>query len=165
MELQYLERRKNELIRKIFIGILSFTILIQTVIVSNFNVVYATTEEHKQEAIKLEKKSTNNNIICIKGAVKDKEYKLSLPKSFNLDEKKTGKEVEYNKEKNELTIIGTGEEITLYLLASQTGKYELELKEGDKVQAKLDLIIKNVDEEVAKTVKNQIDSYYVIYLG
>lgn len=44
--------------------------------------------------------------------------------------------------KNELTIIGTGEEITLYLLASQTGKYELELKEGDKVQAKLDLIIK-----------------------
>ncbi|HAA9881775.1 TPA_asm: hypothetical protein GIM60_15235, partial [Listeria monocytogenes] len=108
---------------------------------------------HKQEAIKLEKKSTNNNIICIKGAVKDKEYKLSLPKSFNLDEKKTGKEVEYNKEKNELTIIGTGEEITLYLLASQTGKYELELKEGDKVQAKLDLIIKNVDEEVAKTVE------------
>lgn len=71
MELQYLERRKNELIRKIFIGILSFTILIQTVIVSNFNVVYATTEEHKQEAIKLEKKSTNNNIICIKGAVKE----------------------------------------------------------------------------------------------
>ncbi|MFI4757333.1 hypothetical protein WHI81_14590 [Listeria monocytogenes] len=69
------------MIRKIFIGILSFTILIQTVIVSNFNVVYATTEEHKQEAIKLEKKSTNNNIICIKGAVKDKEYKLSLPKS------------------------------------------------------------------------------------
>lgn len=40
--------------------------------------------------------------------MKDKEYKLSLPKSFNLDEKKTGKEVEYNKEKNELTIIGTG---------------------------------------------------------
>ncbi|MBV1273123.1 hypothetical protein J0N70_05340, partial [Listeria monocytogenes] len=96
------------MIRKIFIGILSFTILIQTVIVSNFNVVYATTEEHKQEAIKLEKKSTNNNIICIKGTVKDKEYKLSLPKSFNLDEKKKGKEVEYNKEKNELTIIGTG---------------------------------------------------------
>lgn len=61
---------------------------------------------------------------------------------FSLDEKKTGKEVEYNKEKNELTIIGTGEEITLYLLASQTGKYELELKEGDKVQAKLDLIVK-----------------------
>ncbi|TYV72103.1 LPXTG cell wall anchor domain-containing protein [Listeria monocytogenes] len=141
------------MIRKIFIGILSFTILIQTVIVSNFNVVYATTEEHKQEAIKLEKKSTNNNIICIKGAVKDKEYKLSLPKSFNLDEKKTGKEVEYNKEKNELTIIGTGEEIALYLLASQTGTYELELKEGDKVQAKLDLIVNNVDEEVAKTAE------------
>ncbi|WP_072218930.1 potassium voltage-gated channel subfamily A member 5, partial [Listeria monocytogenes] len=40
------------MIRKIFIGILSFTILIQTVIVSNFNVVYASTEEHKQEAIK-----------------------------------------------------------------------------------------------------------------
>ncbi|EIE6346325.1 hypothetical protein LDQ60_002841, partial [Listeria innocua] len=141
------------MIRKIFIGILSFTILIQTVIVSNFNVVYATTEEQRQEAIKLEKKSTNNNIILIKDAVKDKEYKLSLPKSFSLDEKKTGKEVEYNKEKNELTIIGTGEEITLYLLASQTGKYELELKEGDKVQAKLDLIVKNVDEEVAKTVE------------
>ncbi|EAH1340679.1 hypothetical protein D4154_15380, partial [Listeria monocytogenes] len=80
-------------------------------------------------------------------------YKLSLPKSFNLDEKKTGKEVEYNKEKNELTIIGTGEEITLYLLASQTGTYELELKEGDKVQAKLDLIVNNVDEEVAKTAE------------
>ncbi|HBM3499453.1 TPA: hypothetical protein LWG67_002880, partial [Listeria innocua] len=141
------------MIREIFIGILSFTILIQTVIVSNFNVVYATTEEQRQEAIKLEKKSTNNNIILVKDAVKDKEYKLSLPKSFSLDEKKTGKEVEYNKEKNELTIIGTGEEITLYLLASQTGKYELELKEGDKVQAKLDLIVKNVDEEVAKTVE------------
>ncbi|KAG3878433.1 hypothetical protein G9M56_10685 [Listeria monocytogenes] len=68
------------MIRKIFIGILSFTILIQTVIVSNFNVVYATTEEHKQEAIKLEKKSTNNNIICIKGAVKDKVKSIILCK-------------------------------------------------------------------------------------
>ncbi|HCJ4478739.1 TPA: hypothetical protein NR445_002712, partial [Listeria innocua] len=48
------------MIRKIFIGILSFTILIQTVIVSNFNVVYATTEEQQQKVIKLEKKSTNN---------------------------------------------------------------------------------------------------------
>lgn len=155
MKLQHKNGRTNKLIRKIFIGILSVTILMQTVIVSNHSIVYATTDESQQEAIKLEKKSndneTDNNVIVIKGAVKDKEYKLSLPKSISLDEKKTGKEVEYNKEKNELTITGTGEEMTLYLLASEVGTYDLELKEGDKVQAELELVVKNTDEEKPKT--------------
>ncbi|MBC1752708.1 hypothetical protein, partial [Listeria seeligeri] len=58
--------------RKIFIGILSVAILMQTVIVSNNSIVYATTDENQQESIKLEKKSlekksndneTDNNII------------------------------------------------------------------------------------------------------
>ncbi|MBC1614335.1 peptidoglycan-binding protein, partial [Listeria welshimeri] len=141
--------------RKIFIGVLSVAILMQTVIVSNNSIVYATTDENQQESIKLEKKlndnETDNNIIVIKGTVKDKKYNLSLPANLSLDEKKTGKEVEYNKEKNELTITGTGEEMTLYLLASKVGTYDLELREGDKVQAELELVVKKADEEKPKT--------------
>lgn len=55
MKLQHKNGRTNKLIRKIFIGILSVTILMQTVIVSNHSIVYATTDESQQEAIKLEK--------------------------------------------------------------------------------------------------------------
>ncbi|ARM71658.1 peptidoglycan linked surface protein, putative [Listeria monocytogenes] len=146
------------MIKKIFTGVLAGAILIQTSVGPTHYLVNATVNEQQPQQLQLETKEKNNmigsNDIIIKGAVENKEYTLTLPKEISLDTTKLAKNITYDKDKNEVTMVGTGEAIDLTLITSKVGTYPLELKEQADVQAKLALVItekeKAKDEAVTK---------------
>ncbi|WP_343363178.1 LapB repeat-containing protein [Listeria seeligeri] len=144
------------MIRKIFTGFLAVAILAQATVGPTYTIANAT-ETETNANVQMQATSENtglaNNEIIIENSIKDQVYTLALPKQLQLDTKKTTKNVTYDKTKNEITITGTGSKISLFLIASEEGTYELELKEDAKTVTSLNLVVKNQEDKTSKKEK------------
>ncbi|MBK3914770.1 LapB repeat-containing protein [Listeria ivanovii] len=146
------------MIRKILASILAISIIAQTVMLPTYIIANALNTEIQQTTIQmLTNPDLNNNEIIIHGMEKEKEYKLILPKPLQLDTQKVDKNIAYNKSKNEVIITGTGSSVSLFLIASKEGSYQLELKEGTSVEAVLNLVIKQ-SGDISSRNKNMLKS-------
>ncbi|WP_253255003.1 hypothetical protein [Listeria ivanovii] len=146
------------MIRKILASILAISIIAQTVMLPTYIIANALNTEIQQTTIQmLTNPDLNNNEIIIHGIEKEKEYKLILPKPLQLDTQKVDKNIAYNKSKNEVIITGTGSSVSLFLIASKEGSYQLELKEGTSVEAVLNLVIKQ-SGDISSRNKNMLKS-------
>nr|WP_260448536.1 hypothetical protein [Listeria seeligeri] len=144
------------MIRKIFTGFLAVAILAQATVGPTYTIANAT-ETETNANVQMQATSENtglaNNEIIIENSIKNQIYTLALPKQLQLDTKKTAKNVTYDKIKNEVAITGTGSKISLFLIASEEGTYELELKEDAKTVTSLNLVVKNQADKTSKTEK------------
>lgn len=149
-------KRSEQMIRKIFTGFLAVAILLQATVGPTYTIANATeTETNANVQMKATSENTGlaNNEIIIENSKKGQIYTLALPEQLQLDTKKSAKNVTYDKTKNEVTITGTGSKFSLFLIASEEGSYELELKEDAKIAASLNLVVKNQEDKTSNTEK------------
>lgn len=151
------------MIKKIFTGVIAGAILVQATVGPIYITANAveTQTETKQADITMQAKAENtgldNNEVVIQNTVEGQNYTLTLPEQLQLDTSKIAENITYNKTKNEVTIKGTGEKVSLFLIATKEGSYKLDLKENTKVTATLDLIVQK-QEDNTDEIKNIIAS-------
>lgn len=142
------------MIRKIFSGVLAGAILVQATVAPTFIIASATETKTQQDSVEMQVSSENtglnNNEVIIQNTVKGQVYTLVLPEQLQLDTKKITENIDYGKTKNEVTITGTGDKISLLLIASKAGNYKLELKAGTNIAASLNLVIQKSENELPK---------------
>lgn len=137
--------------RKIFTGILAGAILVQVIVQPTHITASANETERQKTSIQMQAKTENsglnNNELIIQNTAKDHVYTIDLPNELQLNTAKEEENISYNQPKNEVTITGTGEKITLSLKASKEGTYKLELKEATNIAATLNLVVQQTEEE------------------
>lgn len=154
-------QRSERMIKKIFTGVIAGAILVQATVGPIYITANAVETQTKQADITMQAKAENtgldNNEVVIQNTVEGQNYTLTLPEQLQLDTSKIAENITYNKTKNEVTIKGTGEKVSLFLIATKEGSYKLDLKENTKVTATLDLIVQK-QEDNTDEIKNIIAS-------